>query len=267
VLRDAGDPTEEAISALHLGSLLADEGRSGEALPLLVRARDLLRAAGDPMQEGHALSALSLAWWKSGDLVAARGAAEQAIERFRELGHLPSEGVVAYRLAAICRNLGDAERSRHYADLALADGTTAGTRTTTALAELALARLDLDAGDVDAAAVRVSSGLDGLDVAADRWVLAEALEVTARLQLMRAQPAAAVLSAAADLRQLIGQPAAPADAAETAELMLEVQRRDPARPGAAPSATDAAGLRAWALDLCFGAIPAAGSSTRSAPRS
>ena len=51
VLRGAGDETEEAVSLLHLGSLLADESRTAEALPLLVRARDALRAAGDPLQE------------------------------------------------------------------------------------------------------------------------------------------------------------------------------------------------------------------------
>lgn len=255
VLRTAGEGAEAAISALHLGSLLADESRTDEALPVLIEARDALRAAGDPLSEGHALSALSLAWWKSGDLPAARGAAEQAVARFRDLGHLPGEGVVAYRLAAICRGLGDLAEARRYADLSLADGQATETRTTTALARLALARLDLDAGEIGSSGAALTAALDGLDVAADRWVLAEALEVVGRLQLARGLPAAAALAAAADLRELIGQPAPPVDAAELAELTARAGSVR-ASDGTPPAATNAAALRAWALDLSWGASPA-----------
>jgi tetratricopeptide (TPR) repeat protein len=282
VLRDVDDATEEAISLLHLGSLLADESRSAEALPLLIRAREVLRAAGDPLQEGHALAALNLAWWKAGDPVAAIGAGERALERFGELGHRPTEGVVAYRLSAIARSLGRAEDARRYAEVALAAGLQTGTRTTTALAQLALARLDLDldlderptgsdpaaTGDsVAIAAGRVVAALELLDSATDRWVLAAALETTARLQTSRELPALALLERAAELRLMIGQPAPPDDVAELALVAdrareLERDRRAGAvrADAVVPDVSDPAALRAWALDLCWAIGPGASST-------
>jgi predicted ATPase/DNA-binding SARP family transcriptional activator len=252
VLRDAGDEPEEAVSLLHLGSLLSDESRTAEALPLLVRARDALRAAGDPLQEGHALAALNLAWWKAGDLVAALGAGERALERFRELGHRPTEGVVAYRLAAVARALGRGDAARSYAEIALAAGLHTGTRTTIALAQVALARLDLDDDDLAGAAACLVAALEGLDVAADRWVLVEALEVTGRLQFARGLAARTLLAQAAALRELIGQPAPPLDALEIA-FLTEQAATDPAaaRDDAVAGIADPAGLRSWALDLCW----------------
>lgn len=261
VLEAGEDPTEAALSLLHLGSLLADESRTDEALPLLIRARDALHAAGDPLQEGHALAALNLAWWKADDLVAARGAGERALARFQELGHRPSEGVVACRLACITRSLGDRAASQQHVELALDAGRDSGTRTTTALARLARARLALDDDDLSAAASDVCLALEALDVAADRWVLAEAIETAARLQLKRGLPADLLVSRAADLRRQIGQPASPADAAELAALQASAPSRSlstSSRHGP-PGAADPSALRAWLLDICMVGGPVSGS--------
>lgn len=261
VLDTGGDETEAAVSLLHLGSLLADESRTEEALPILIRARDALRAAGDPLQEGHALAALNLAWWKADDLVAAWGAGERALARFQELGHRPSEGVVGCRLACIARSLGDREASRRHVELALEAGRDSGTRTTTALARLARARLALDDGDLPAAVSDVCHALEMLDVHADRWVLAEAIETAARLQLMRGLPSDLLIARAADLRAQIGQPAPPADAAELA--MLRAAAPDHSSAGLSghvpPAASDPAALRAWLLEVCAAGGPPTGS--------
>jgi predicted ATPase/DNA-binding SARP family transcriptional activator len=247
----AGHDVEEAVSLLHLGSLLADESRASDALPMLVRARDALRAAGDPLREAHALAALTLAWWKSDDLVAARGAGERALRQFQQLGHRPSEGVVAYRLSAIVRASGEGAAAREYAALAMDVGAETGTRTTTALARLAMAQLDLDDGDSTAAADRIGRALEVLDIATDRWVLAEALEAAARLQLVRGRSPHPLLSAATALRELIGQPPSPSAAREI-ETLSRVQVADPAaelRGLAGP-----AELRAWAMDVCAASV-------------
>jgi tetratricopeptide (TPR) repeat protein len=257
VLERSGDPVEAAISKLHLGSLLADESQTDAALPLLSAARDALRAADDAVQEAHALSALSLAWWKAGDLSAALGAGEQAASRFASLGHHPSEGVVSYRLAATCRALGRSEDSRRYATLALGIGDETGTRTTSALARLGLARLDLDADQPAAAAEQVTRALEMIDTAADRWVLAEALEVLGRLLVTRGSSAARVFRVAGELRELIGQPASPAERTELEALAARAGRVGRAT---APTPDDAAALRGWALDLCW----SAGAGTSSA---
>jgi hypothetical protein len=149
-----------------------------------------------------------------------------------------------------------------------------GTRTTTALAQLALARLDLDAGDSGSdgaaaatAAGRVVTALELLDVATDRWVLVEALETTARLQISRELPALALLERAGELRAMIGQPAPPDALAELAQVaeqarQLELSRRaGGARAEAVvPGVSDPAALRAWALDLCWAIGPGASST-------
>jgi tetratricopeptide (TPR) repeat protein len=265
VLEHSAAPTEAAISKLHLGSLLADESHTDAALPLLAAARDALRAAGDGVQEAHALSALSLAWWKAGDLSAALGAAEQAVTRFAALGQRPSEGVVSYRLAAICRALGLAEQSQSYAERALVAGDETGTRTTSALAHLGLARLDLDRADLAAATAQLTAALEMIDTAADRWVLAESLEVLGRLLIERdvavdgqavssssGTSTSRVLKVAAELRELIGQPTPPAEAAELTALAVRAGRLG---RSAAPKPTDASAVRGWALDLCWSTPP------------
>ncbi|MBV9869617.1 MAG: hypothetical protein JO214_03250 [Frankiaceae bacterium] len=254
VLAASGAEVEEAVSLLHLGSLLADENRPAEALPLLARARDALRTAGDPLQEAHALGALTLAWWKAGDLLAAKGAGDRALERFRSLGHRPSEGVVAYRLASVTRALGDLPGSREYVDIALESGRETGTRTTLALAQLAAARLDLDAGELGQAATAVKAALASLDVTTDRWVLVEGLEVAGRLEAMRGRSAARLLDRAAELREEIGQPAPPPDADEIAKLRSGLAPGEAATTSA-PDVSDTAALRAWALDVCSAAGP------------
>jgi hypothetical protein len=91
-----------------------------------------------------------------------------------------------------------------------------------------------------------------IDTAADRWVLAEALEVLGRLLVERGSSGGRVFKVAAELRAVIGQPAPPAEAAELAALTARA-----GRPGrtVAPKPTDASALRGWALDLCWSSDP------------
>ena len=49
-------------------------------------------------------------------------AGNEALLIFRELGHRPTEGTVAYRLAAVARGLGRPRAARRYAELAVAAG-------------------------------------------------------------------------------------------------------------------------------------------------
>jgi hypothetical protein len=174
--------------------------------------------------------------------------------------------VVAYRLAAVARGLGRAEASRSYAEDALVSGLHTGTRTTIALAQLAHARLDLDANALGDAATRLVAALEQLDVAADRWVLAEALEATGRLQVARGLPARTLLEQAAGLRELIGQPPPPTDVVELAAV-TEQAAANSAGGDEDPIAgvADPAGLRAWALDLCWSVGPGSDASSALRP--
>ncbi len=210
-----GAQREIGTTLLHLGSLLADEGFVDEALPALERAQAIAVANGDPLAQGHVLAALSLAYWKQGDLEAALDAGNHGLLIFRELGHRPTEGTVAYRLAAIVRGLGRPRAARRYAQLALEAGKASSTRTTVAHGHINLARLDLDSGDDRSAADQLMHALEQIDPVSDRWVLVEALEVIAGLLVAREQPGATrLLAAAAAIRRAIHQPSPPTEAAD-----------------------------------------------------
>ena len=114
-LDEAGVETETGTTLLHLGSLLADMGAVEGALSTLERALEISSAGGDPLARAHALAALTLAHWKAGDLAAALGTGGEALNLFRDMGHRPTEGTVAYRLAAVARGLGRRRAARRYA--------------------------------------------------------------------------------------------------------------------------------------------------------
>ncbi len=236
----AGAEREVGTTLLHLGSLLADEGLVDLARPPLERARAIAIATGDPLAHGHALAAINLASWKGGDLEGALQSGNQALLIFRELGHRPTEGTVAYRLSAVARGLGRPRAARRYATVALDAGRQSDTRTTVALAQLNLARLDLDAGAIAAAAVLLLEALERTDPEADRWVLADVLEASARL-LVEASPAdrlepltvtsaETLLATAAAIRVAIRQPIAPTESADLEATVERIAERRSAMP-------------------------------------
>ncbi len=214
-LEEAGDDQEVGTTLLHLGSLLADEGVVDAARPALERALAIATATDDPLANGLVLAALNLAHWKAGDLEAAMQTGNEALLIFRELGHRPTEGTVAYRLAAVARGLDRPRAARRYAELAIDAGEQSSTRTTIALGHLNLARLELDGGDPSAAADHIVQTLGLIDPDADRWVLVEALEATGRLLVALNRPGSGAMLAAADaIRRVIRQPVAPTESAD-----------------------------------------------------
>jgi DNA-binding SARP family transcriptional activator/predicted ATPase len=222
-LDEAGVEAETGITLLHLGSLLADEGDIAAALPALRRSLQIAADGGNPLARGQALAALLLAEWKGGDLDAALRFGDEALEVFRELGHHTMEGTVAYKLAAVTRGLGHPDVARARAQLAIDAGEAAGTRTTVALGHLNLARLDLDEEQITDANAHVAAALGMIDPEADRWVLVEAVEVTARsLALLGRSGAAELLDAAAAIRADIRQPVPPTDAADIAATRARI---------------------------------------------
>jgi tetratricopeptide (TPR) repeat protein len=187
-------------------------GAADAALTTLERALAIAATGGDPLARAHALAAMTLAQWKAGELVAALGTGGEALNLFRDLGHRPTEGTVAYRLAAVARGLGRRRAARRYALMAMEAGEQSSTRTTIALAHVNLARLDLDAGSWSAAADHLARSLELIDPDADRWVLVEALEALARLLVAVGRPGAdALLDFSSAVRTAIHQPAAPTE--------------------------------------------------------
>jgi DNA-binding SARP family transcriptional activator/predicted ATPase len=255
------DGAEVGTTLLHLGCLLADEGESEKALPLLHRARRIAGALGDPLAEGHATSALSLAAWKSADLHLAHHLGEQALATFETLGHRPTQGTVAARLASITRGLGLTEDSYRYARLALEAGRDAGTRTTISHGYICLARLDLDRDMLGDATRGLRQALEVLRPADDRWVLVDVLESLGRLLVRFADPAAGTMLAdAAAIRVDINQPVPPTEAGDVARAH-EAAKRITGSPGLGrtdpgPVAVDAAGLLAMLTDRLAASAPA-----------
>jgi DNA-binding SARP family transcriptional activator/predicted ATPase len=211
-LDEAGVEPETGITLLHLGSLLADEGDVDAALSALGRALRIAEKGGDPLARGQALAAILLAEWKGGDLEAALRSGEAALDVFQELAHRTMEGMVAYRLAVVTRGMGHPAAARAHARRAIDAGSEASTRTTVALGHLSLANLDIDERDLSSAGRHLEAALGGIDPAADRWVLVEALEVVARLLVTVDRPGAGrLLGTAGAIRAEIGQPAPPTD--------------------------------------------------------
>jgi predicted ATPase/DNA-binding SARP family transcriptional activator len=257
----AGVEKEIGTTLLHLGSLLADEGVVDAARPALERAYRIAGATGDPLANGLVLAALNLAHWKAGDLEAAMQAGNEALLIFRELGHRPTEGTVAYRLGAVARGLRRPRAARRYAELAVAAGEQSSTRTTIAMGHVNLARLDLDASDPVSAAGHLVSALELIDPVADRWVLVEALEAVARL-LAGSDPdvAGRLLTAAAEIRTEIRQPVAPTEAADL-DWTIATVRETASGTGGTPPAAQGLGLGAT------GALQLAVTGAREAVRS
>ncbi len=211
-LEQAGVERETGTTLLHLGSLLADEGVVDAARPALERALAIAVETGDPLANGHVLAALNLAHWKGGDLEAAMQTGNEALLIFRELGHRPTEGTVAYRLAAVSRGLAHPRAARRYAQIAIDAGEQSSTRTTVALGHVNLARLDLDAGDHAVAASHLARALELVDPIADRWVLVECLEAVARLLVATSRTGSgSLLASAGRIRADIRQPVAPTE--------------------------------------------------------
>ena len=229
----AGLEKEAGTTVLHLGSLLADEGVVDAARPMLERALAIAAATGDPLAHGHVLAALTLAHWKGGDLEAAMQTGNEALLIFRELGHRPTEGTVAYRLAAVARGLSRPKAARRYAQLAIDAGEQSSTRTTVALGHLNLARLDLDDGESRVAAEHLVRVFELIDPDADRWVLVDSLEAVARLLVVLDRAGSGdLLASAAGLRLLINQPIAPTESTDLKWTLAEGRSRagDPAAP-------------------------------------
>lgn len=211
-LEQSGVERETGTTLLHLGSLLADEGVVGAARPALERALAIAVGTGDPLANGHVLAALNLAHWKGGDLEAAMQTGNEALLIFRELGHRPTEGTVAYRLAAVARGLAHPRAARRYAQIAIDAGEQSSTRTTVALGHVNLARLDIDAGDYPVAASHLAQALEIVDPDADRWVLVECLEAVARLlAVTNGTGSGRLLASASRIRAAIRQPVAPTE--------------------------------------------------------
>ncbi len=212
-------------------------GAVDPARTTLERALDISSAGGDPLARAHALAAMTLAHWKAGDLAEALGTGSEALNLFRDLGHRPTEGTVAYRLAAIARGLGRRRAARRYALMAMEAGEQSSTRTTIALAHVNLARLDLDARSWSAAADHLARSLELIDPGADRWVLVEALEALARLVVAVGRPEAdALLDFSSEVRTAIHQPAAPTEQGDLDATRARHTTSGPrsARPGSKP---------------------------------
>ncbi len=221
------------------------------ALAALERALAIADAGGDPLAEGHALAALTLAHWKANDLRAARRCGDRALVRFRDLGHLPTEGTVAYRLAAVERGLEHPHVARRHAQAAVRAGEKSETRTTIAFGHINLARLDLDTGDTDAAQRNLEAALESIEPVSDRWVLVDALETVARLVVAVGETGAGqILDDAAALRADIHQPVSPTERAD----VDATRARAGAERHADAGRTDAAAAYATALHCLYTAV-------------
>lgn len=203
-----GDSRAEGWNTYRLGVLHYELGTAGfaEAAQRAREAVELLRAAGDPRGEGHALRLLGRAVRERGNLPEAERLLGEAEQLLRAHGHGDDLAIVQASYADLLRLSGRLDDAARVYQAALAQtlddpGTEANIRND--LAEIALAR-----GDVPAAEAGFAAAERLADAAGARAILARCRLGQAELAVARQDhtSARALARAAADLFERLGDP-------------------------------------------------------------
>ena len=112
----------------------------------------LYRTLGDKQGIANALQGLAVSYGDAGDSVRAMSALEEELALRRELRDRRGAGIVLGNLGEVARAAGDSARARNYYEEALADLRAVGDRSGSAQALVTLGLLDLQDGDLHAAA-------------------------------------------------------------------------------------------------------------------
>jgi DNA-binding SARP family transcriptional activator/tetratricopeptide (TPR) repeat protein len=175
-----GEPRAAAIALVNLGALLADTGDPAEAIGRLTAARDLLAGSGDDR-----------------DLCG-----------------------VEYNLGFACQRAGRSAEALDWFGRARTTANAVGYVTIAGHAELGIAQVHENDGDLADAATHYARALPALRVAMDKVQLAWAAHGLARVHAALGRPeiARANLHAARELYEELGDPAADTVIAQLAEL-------------------------------------------------
>jgi predicted ATPase/DNA-binding CsgD family transcriptional regulator len=206
----ASEPGTERAKALCVNGYLATlQGDNAGATAMLEECRAYARDAGDDVVLAYATHRLGCTLLVGDDVGDAKALFEEAQARYRQLGELNSNVMLAgIELAIASTFLGDLDRAAELCEEACATGVAHGERWARAYAIYVQALVALGRGDFDRAAARGRQCLRVKREFNDLLGIVLAIEVLAWTEAARAhwEPAATLLGAAQPIWQAVGFP-------------------------------------------------------------
>lgn len=147
IRRELGDLSGEAYALDNQGVALRRRGELAAALRRHEEALALRRRIGQKIGEVGSLNNLGSTLLDRGELAAARGRFEEALATCRAIGSQTSCASALFGLGEVAAKQGNLAEARRRHEAALGLRTTLGEKATAAESKLAMAELDLGAGD------------------------------------------------------------------------------------------------------------------------
>jgi predicted ATPase/class 3 adenylate cyclase/Tfp pilus assembly protein PilF len=216
IARELGDSAGIAAAVSSLGRLALTQGVYAEAQILFEESLALSRESGDKRGIAAALNELGRLAQSQGDDVSARSLFQQSLTIRRELGDQWGIAVLLNNLGWVSQNHDALEAARSFYEESLAIWRDLGDNRNLAISLLNLALVAQQQNDHEQAALRYEESLVLFRELGDRFGIAACLKELGGLAIAQTRPerAARLYGAAHVLREMIGVPLPPADAAE-----------------------------------------------------
>jgi DNA-binding CsgD family transcriptional regulator len=228
LVRELGDQRAAAVALQRLGSIAREQGRYDQAWDLHERSMAIWTELGDA--EGIATSQdyLGFVAWLRGDFETAEEACNTALAEFQRAGDLQASATALINLGACALYRGTHPIARQRLEKALSIARELGFQEGIAwsLHELAIAARQTRRPAGETAPMLCEALLIHRQLG-DRWRVASVLEEIAGAVLARNDPARAVeiLAAAEAVRERLGTPIPPVEAAYRDAVLDQLERR------------------------------------------
>lgn len=221
--RELGEPLAVATACNNVASVAVERGDYERARELYIEAFDLIRDGGDPRGAAYTLINLADLTARMGDEAEALRRFTQTIEMFEELGDAWGIAHASTRLAVAARRRGDLDTARRRFSDVLAMHRRSGDRHGEARVLANLADVAADNGDPATAETLYQESLALRSELRDRMGVATVLERLAGVAEDRPTRAAALLGAAAALRDDVGAPLSAAGLARVDQFLAGLE--------------------------------------------
>ena len=207
VVREIGDQRIEGFVLADLGELLLRQGRFADAEAHLGRGLDIARGMENRRVEAQILAKLAMLRRDRGQLLEARRCWEEAIRLTTEVGDLESRASLELDLVEVLMAMGVEDECLPLIEDALRTFDEAGDRAGESQALAALARTEIDAGDLAAAEAHANGAVEAAAAGRNPSAAAIADSVQAAIRFAQGRPddSARLLDGARSLYARLGQ--------------------------------------------------------------
>ena len=228
LVRELGDQRAAAVALQRLGSIAREQGRYDQAWDLHERSMAIWRELEDPDGVAASQDYLGFVAWLRGDFETAEEACNRALAEFQRAGDLQASATALVNLGACALYRGAHSIARQRLEKALSISRELGFQEGIAwsLHELAIAARQTRRPAGETAPMLCEALLIHRQLG-DRWRVASVLEEIAGAVLARNHPARAVeiLAAAEVVRERLGTPIPPVEAADRDAVVDQLVRR------------------------------------------